>query len=160
MFIAQHWGEVLMIDFGSVESGCLDDGRIKVLTDVMSPFFFAFKLLVVGKTFDYWVVEGVSTDLPMVQGCYDSAGAPGSGQPWEYHRSISLLPEVAMVDPLVIHGVQDLPQSSAASNGDKAGGVPDSSSEVLLSEVACNSDPDMSLHCDGDGIEEGRKGED
>ncbi|GAB2286033.1 hypothetical protein Dimus_020456, partial [Dionaea muscipula] len=49
--IGQHWGDVWMVDFGSVESGSLDGGRINTLTDVAAPIFCGFSLVVDGKFF-------------------------------------------------------------------------------------------------------------
>ncbi|GAB2273829.1 hypothetical protein Dimus_008601 [Dionaea muscipula] len=81
--IGQQWGEVLLIDFGSVESGCLDDGRIKLLTDVVIPLFAAFKLSVDGKFFDCWVMEDRLVEMHLVRGSHDSAELSGSRRPWE-----------------------------------------------------------------------------
>ncbi|GAB2275743.1 hypothetical protein Dimus_010493 [Dionaea muscipula] len=55
--ISRQWGEVLSVEFGSLESGFLDEGRIKILSNVVTPLPSAFKLLVNGKEFDCWVVE-------------------------------------------------------------------------------------------------------
>ncbi|GAB2282687.1 hypothetical protein Dimus_017225 [Dionaea muscipula] len=56
----QHWGEVLTVNFGSLESGALDDGCILLLTDMVAPLISGFKLMVDGRVFDYWVMEDCS----------------------------------------------------------------------------------------------------
>ncbi|GAB2274974.1 hypothetical protein Dimus_009742 [Dionaea muscipula] len=96
-----------MVEFCSMESGCLGDGRIKILTDVVTPLFIAFKLRVGGKVFDCWVVVDGSVDMQLVQSCLDFVRLPGSGPPWEEPRSNGLSPEAAMADPLVKHRVHD-----------------------------------------------------
>ncbi|GAB2283112.1 hypothetical protein Dimus_017642 [Dionaea muscipula] len=79
MAIGQHWGEVLMVEFGSLESGFLDDGRIHILLDVVNPFSFDFKLKVDGKEFDCGVVEDGSA-IKQMKDCLDLSGSSDSGQ--------------------------------------------------------------------------------
>ncbi|GAB2289873.1 hypothetical protein Dimus_024176 [Dionaea muscipula] len=154
--IGQQWGEVLRANFGSVESGCLDDGRIKILTEIVTPFSFAFKLLVEGKSFDYLVVEENSDLSQVVQGCFGSSGLSGSRKPWKKLGIQGRLLEEAMADPLVQHRIYDFPKLSASTDEGRARGYPDPLTEVLSAEVACDSDDsDLPLDCGGGGPKEG-----
>ncbi|GAB2267160.1 hypothetical protein Dimus_002145 [Dionaea muscipula] len=51
MSIGQQWGEVLSIEFGSLDYGVLEEGRICILTDIVPPLNRAFTLLVDGVKF-------------------------------------------------------------------------------------------------------------
>ncbi|GAB2288682.1 hypothetical protein Dimus_022998 [Dionaea muscipula] len=149
--IGQQLGKVLMIECGLVESGFLDDGMIKLLTEVLSPIFFAFTLKVDEKEFDYWVVEDGSISIQPVLGCPDSSGSPEFGQPGEDLRSHDMFHDAAMANQ-AIHKILGSAELSVSNDSDKVGGSSDSSSEVSLDEVACTRDgPALSHFCDGGG---------
>ncbi|GAB2269282.1 hypothetical protein Dimus_004207 [Dionaea muscipula] len=67
MSIGQRWGDVLWIEFGSLESDTLDDGMISILTSAVAPIHCAFNLKVDDMEFACWVVEDCSTNLPTLQ---------------------------------------------------------------------------------------------
>ncbi|GAB2268724.1 hypothetical protein Dimus_003673, partial [Dionaea muscipula] len=75
--IGRQWGEVLSFEFGSVDCGALDDDRIKLLSDVVILFSFAFKLQVDDKLFDCWVVEERSFTKPVSHDYHDASRAFG-----------------------------------------------------------------------------------
>ncbi|GAB2299420.1 hypothetical protein Dimus_033489 [Dionaea muscipula] len=73
--IGKQWpGDVLSVEFGSVESGVLDEGRINILTDALTPFNFAFTLMVDGKEFACREVEDGSANAHLLQDCLASLG--------------------------------------------------------------------------------------
>ncbi|GAB2282390.1 hypothetical protein Dimus_016935 [Dionaea muscipula] len=98
--IGQKWGEVLMVEFGSLENGVLDNGRIKIFTDVVTHFFFDFKLLVDGDEFDCWVVEDGSVTSKQRQGYRDPPRSFGSEQSWEDQRIPGLVESPPSADSL------------------------------------------------------------
>ncbi|GAB2294651.1 hypothetical protein Dimus_028847 [Dionaea muscipula] len=104
-----------MIDFGSLESGVLDDGRIKILTDV-THFFFDFKLLVDGDEFDCWVVKEGSVTMMQRQGCLDPPGSSFE-QPREDQRIHDLGLGAAMADSVQIRRFPGLFKRSPSADG-------------------------------------------
>ncbi|GAB2281178.1 hypothetical protein Dimus_015781 [Dionaea muscipula] len=127
--IRRQWGKVLFVEFGFVDSGFLDDGRIKLLTDIVTPCSFAFKLLVDGKSFDCWVVEDGSFSMRAAQDCHDvsrSSGFVGSGKSGEDHRTpgsvgfFGLLLGVALAEREEERSSQDLFEMSSPDDFDRA----------------------------------------
>ncbi|GAB2279499.1 hypothetical protein Dimus_014139 [Dionaea muscipula] len=73
--IGSHWGDVQRVEFGSMDSGDLDDGRIFIQTKVIDPLFFYLH------TFGRW--EAVSVlDHGRRRGT-QSVDAGWSRSPWD-----------------------------------------------------------------------------
>ncbi|GAB2279104.1 hypothetical protein Dimus_013760, partial [Dionaea muscipula] len=78
MAIGKRWGEVLRVEFGSLEGGTLDDGRIFIMTETLSLLFCFFTLMVKGLEFTYWVMEEFSASRTPMQDHTDLYETPGS----------------------------------------------------------------------------------
>ncbi|GAB2266587.1 hypothetical protein Dimus_001581, partial [Dionaea muscipula] len=92
MAIGKHWGDVLMVEFGTVESCSLDDGRILISTDVEAPLHCGFKLMVDGKEFTCRMMEDWSTTMErMQQNRHCSSLSSGQGFHREDHRILGSL---------------------------------------------------------------------
>ncbi|GAB2283111.1 hypothetical protein Dimus_017641 [Dionaea muscipula] len=57
MAIGKQRGDILLVEFNLGESGSIDDGRVQILTETLTPFNFSFKLRVDGRDFDCWAME-------------------------------------------------------------------------------------------------------
>ncbi|GAB2300318.1 hypothetical protein Dimus_034354 [Dionaea muscipula] len=136
MAIGQQMGEVLMIEFGSLASGVLEDGRIHVLTDIPS-LNRAFTLKVDGFDFSCEVVE-------------DCAATTQSRQEADDHQGTSDLvldSGIAMDFPERKHGFPAMDDLSPSDDGDRA--------VLCLSEDAgVRICPNFSLSRAEDGLEE------
>ncbi|GAB2294123.1 hypothetical protein Dimus_028342 [Dionaea muscipula] len=78
MAIGKQWGEVLRIEYGSLESGLLEEGRICIMNDVVSPLICSFTLKVDGLEFSCWVAEECAASRMSIQEHVDLHGTPGA----------------------------------------------------------------------------------
>ncbi|GAB2280754.1 hypothetical protein Dimus_015380 [Dionaea muscipula] len=104
MAIGQQWGVVLMIEFGSLVNGVLKDGRINILTEVISPLNRAFKLMVDGVEFSCWVVEdyvamddpGRKHDSPAIKDLSPSVDGDGAAIPPSAATGVMSCPDLPL----------------------------------------------------------------
>ncbi|GAB2270482.1 hypothetical protein Dimus_005376 [Dionaea muscipula] len=145
--IGHRWGEVLTIEFDSLERRLMDDGRVNILTNIMTPLNFAFKLMINGKAFDCRVVEESPVSLSRLQDRVDPARSPGHELSREVKQNQGLELDVgaAMADP-------EEKRRSPCSGEMFFSAESDSTQE---SEVACKDVVLATfLNNDGGGIEE------
>ncbi|GAB2284610.1 hypothetical protein Dimus_019065 [Dionaea muscipula] len=133
--IGRHWGEVLSVEFGSVECGDLDDGRIHLLTEMVAPLVVEFKLKVDEMFFDCWIIE---EGLGVRQVMQQMTGLSSHGWFAKDHRELIRTPEVAMGDSETMHRSLDPTVQPTADDSDNSNGLPASSSEVSSDQWQCS----------------------
>ncbi|GAB2271851.1 hypothetical protein Dimus_006681 [Dionaea muscipula] len=124
MAIEKHWGDVLMVEFETVENSSLDDGRINILTEVEAPLNCVFKLLVDGKEFICRMVEAWSVTRGMRQDRHDIPLSLGQGHPRYDSWNLCSFPNVGtnIVIPKEVQRTPDSVMLSSSANSDIAEG--------------------------------------
>ncbi|GAB2296795.1 hypothetical protein Dimus_030899, partial [Dionaea muscipula] len=96
--IGMQLGVVLMLEFSPCENGCLDDGRILIIAEVMAPYSCVFTLKVDGKDFVCRVAEKYPLSTEWMKDRSNASGSSGSGHfkkvCW-FHGSSMESPQVA-----------------------------------------------------------------